>query len=43
MTTGNRRMIEEYAGWWELLDQKPELRSYERENTALAALGLPQV
>jgi hypothetical protein len=43
MTTGNRRMIEEYAGWWELLDPKPELRSYERENTALAALGLPQV
>ena len=43
MTTGNRRMLEEYAGWWELLDPKPDLRRYERENTALAALGLPQV
>ncbi len=43
MTTGNRRMIEEYAGWWEGLDSKPGLRRYDRENTALAALGLPQV
>ena len=43
MTTGNRRMIEEYAGWWELLVPKPDLRRYERENTALAALGLPTV
>jgi nucleoside-diphosphate-sugar epimerase len=43
MATGNRRMIEEYAIWWEALERKPALRSYARENTALAALGLPIV
>jgi 2'-hydroxyisoflavone reductase len=43
MTTGNRRMIEEYAAWWEALEPKPSLRSYDRENTALAALGLAVV
>jgi nucleoside-diphosphate-sugar epimerase len=43
MTTGNRRMLEEYAAWWDTLAEKPALRSYERENTALAALGLPQI
>jgi nucleoside-diphosphate-sugar epimerase len=40
MTTGNRRMIEEYAGWWSSLAEKPALRSYEREDAALSALGL---
>ncbi len=43
MTTGNRRMIEEYAAWWEALAEKPALRSYERENKALSILGLPTV
>jgi nucleoside-diphosphate-sugar epimerase len=43
MTTPNLRMIEEYAAWWEQLAEKPPLRSYERENTALRALGLPTV
>jgi len=43
ITTGNRRMIEEYAIWWEALATKPPLRSYEREDAALAALGLPTV
>jgi nucleoside-diphosphate-sugar epimerase len=43
MTTGNRRMLEEYAAWWEKLAEKPPLRSYERENKALAALGLPPI
>ena len=39
----NRRMIEEYAAWWETLTEKPALRSYERENAALTALGLPTI
>jgi nucleoside-diphosphate-sugar epimerase len=43
MTTGNRRMIEEYAAWWEREQQPPALRSYARENSALAALGLPTI
>jgi nucleoside-diphosphate-sugar epimerase len=43
MTTPNRRMIEEYAAWWETLAEKPALRSYERENAALTALGLPTI
>jgi nucleoside-diphosphate-sugar epimerase len=43
MTTGNRRMLEEYAAWWETLAEKPVLRSYERENKALSALGLPPI
>jgi nucleoside-diphosphate-sugar epimerase len=43
MTTPNRRMIEEYAAWWETLTEKPALRSYERENAALTALGLPTI
>jgi nucleoside-diphosphate-sugar epimerase len=43
MTTGNRRMLEEYAAWWGSLEERPALRRYERENAALAALGLPQV
>jgi len=43
MATPNLRMIEEYAGWWETLAEKPPLRSYERENAALAALGLATV
>ena len=40
MTTGNRRMLEEYAAWWRAEAEKPAIRSYERENKALAALGL---
>jgi len=40
MTTGNRRMIEEYATWWDALATRPPLRSYARESAALAALGL---
>jgi len=40
MKTGNRRMIEEYAGWWESVDEKPPLRGYDREEAALEALGL---
>ena len=40
---GNRRMIEEYAAWWEKQAVKPALRSYVRENAALTALGLPTV
>ena len=43
MTTGNLRMIEEYAGWWDSLAEKPALRSYARENAALTALGLPTI
>jgi hypothetical protein len=43
MTTGNLRMIEEYAGWWHSLAEKPALRSYARENAALTALGLPTI
>jgi nucleoside-diphosphate-sugar epimerase len=43
MTTGNRRMLEEYAAWWETLAEKPPLRAYARENAALAALGLPTI
>jgi 2'-hydroxyisoflavone reductase len=43
MTTGNRRMLEEYRSWWEELDEKPPLRAYERENAALSALGLPTI
>jgi 2'-hydroxyisoflavone reductase len=38
-TTGNRRMLEEFTGWWETRpDHTP--RRYEREDKALAALGL---
>jgi nucleoside-diphosphate-sugar epimerase len=40
MTTGNRRMLEEFASWWET--QPPEKRrprSYDREDRALAALA----
>jgi nucleoside-diphosphate-sugar epimerase len=43
MATGNRRMLEEYGAWWESLDDRPPLRAYERENAALAQLGLPTV
>jgi nucleoside-diphosphate-sugar epimerase len=43
MTTGIRRMIEEYASWWETLSEKPPMRAYERENAALGALGLPTI
>jgi 2'-hydroxyisoflavone reductase len=43
MTTGNRRMLEEYAAWWETLPEKPALRSYERENKALSALRLLEI
>jgi 2'-hydroxyisoflavone reductase len=40
MTTGNRRMIEEFAAWWETApDHEP--RRYPREDRALQALGLP--
>jgi nucleoside-diphosphate-sugar epimerase len=39
MTTGNRRMIEEYAAWWESApDHAP--RTYAREDRALEALDL---
>ena len=39
MTTGNRRMLEEYAIWWEsAADHSP--RRYEREDTALARLDM---
>lgn len=39
MTTGNRRMLEEYVSWWESTpDHAP--RRYEREDRALSALGL---
>jgi nucleoside-diphosphate-sugar epimerase len=39
IATGNRQMLEEYAGWWESKsDHSP--RRYEREDKALAALGL---
>ena len=42
MTTGNRRMLEEWAAWWESVpDHAP--RRYAREDKALAALGLAQV
>jgi nucleoside-diphosphate-sugar epimerase len=40
MTTGNRRMIEEYAAWWAEQPEKPPMRSYAREDKALHALGL---
>jgi nucleoside-diphosphate-sugar epimerase len=40
MTTGNRRMLEDYAGWWSSLRERPAPRRYEREDAALAALGL---
>ena len=41
MTTGNRRMLEEWAAWWESApDHAP--RRYAREDKALAALGLAQ-
>jgi nucleoside-diphosphate-sugar epimerase len=41
MTTGNRRMLEEWAAWWEsVTDHTP--RRYAREDKALAALGLAQ-
>jgi nucleoside-diphosphate-sugar epimerase len=43
MSTGNRRMVEEYRAWWEGLAEQPPLRAYGRENAALAALGLPAV
>jgi nucleoside-diphosphate-sugar epimerase len=43
MTTGNRRMIEEYAAWWLTRSETPPLRAYQRENGALTALGLPIV
>ncbi|MGA3214696.1 MAG: NAD-dependent epimerase/dehydratase family protein [Acidimicrobiales bacterium] len=40
-TTGNRRMLEEYANWWEsAADHSP--RRYEREDKALTALGLAE-
>jgi hypothetical protein len=41
MTTGNRRMLEEY---WNVWDQVPDHtpRRYAREDKALAALGLDQ-
>jgi nucleoside-diphosphate-sugar epimerase len=39
MATGNLRMLEEYANFWEsAVDHSP--RKYEREDKALAALGL---
>ncbi|MGO9584309.1 MAG: NAD-dependent epimerase/dehydratase family protein [Acidimicrobiales bacterium] len=39
ITTGNRRMLEEYANWWEsATDHSP--RRYAREDKALAALGM---
>jgi nucleoside-diphosphate-sugar epimerase len=39
MTTGNRRMVEEWAAWWESVpDHAP--RRYAREDRALTALGL---
>jgi nucleoside-diphosphate-sugar epimerase len=39
MTTGNRRMLEEYAIWWEsAADHSP--RRYEREDKALARLDM---
>jgi nucleoside-diphosphate-sugar epimerase len=42
MTTGNRRMIEEFAAWWESApDHAP--RSYAREDRALQALALANV
>jgi nucleoside-diphosphate-sugar epimerase len=38
MTTGNRRMLEEYWGWWQgVSDRAP--RRYAREDRALASLG----
>lgn len=41
MTTGNRRMLEEWAARWEsVTDHTP--RRYAREDKALAALGLAQ-
>ncbi len=40
MTTGNARMLEEYAAWWATLPEKPAARRYDREDAALAALGL---
>ena len=40
---GIRRMIEEYALWWETLSVKPPMRAYERENAALGALGLATI
>jgi nucleoside-diphosphate-sugar epimerase len=43
MTTPNRRMLEEFLAWWETLPERPGLRSYERENQALRALGLPVI
>lgn len=39
ITTGNRRMVEEYANWWESATNHSP-RRYEREDKALAALGL---
>jgi 2'-hydroxyisoflavone reductase len=43
ITTGNRRMLEEYAAWWNAAPEKPALRRYEREERALAALGFSTV
>jgi 2'-hydroxyisoflavone reductase len=40
MSTGIRRMIEEYASWWDALSEKPGMRHYQREDKALSALGL---
>ncbi len=39
MTTGNRRMLEEYASWWESAPDH-STRRYEREDKALVALGM---
>lgn len=42
MTTGNRRMIEEFAAWWESAsDHAP--RRYAREDKALEALSLANI
>ncbi len=40
MATGNRRMLEEFASWWETQPrEKRRPRTYAREERALAALG----
>jgi 2'-hydroxyisoflavone reductase len=39
ITTGNRRMLEEYYAWWQARPGR-NLRRYAREDRALAALGL---
>jgi nucleoside-diphosphate-sugar epimerase len=38
--TGIEQMIEHYAEWWFAADAKPPIRSYQREERALLALGL---